>query len=107
MGARNRAGTGLSYRPARLRVEWIPWKRILGFLKSLKFGLSLASALTVWKYVQYSISPFTDPEQFAATKFHLLWCKFKIHSYQIREHRAENLRPAMGRGINSRNRVWN
>ncbi len=35
MGARNRVGIGLSYRPARLHslAELIPWNRFLGSLK--------------------------------------------------------------------------
>jgi hypothetical protein len=35
MGARNRVGIGLSYRPARPHklAEWIPWNRFLGSLK--------------------------------------------------------------------------
>ncbi len=38
MGARNRVGMGLSYRPARLhsREELVPLESILGLLKSLK-----------------------------------------------------------------------
>ncbi len=34
MGARNRVGIGLSYRPARLHrlAEFIPWNRFLGFI---------------------------------------------------------------------------
>jgi hypothetical protein len=41
MGARNRVGIGLSYRPARLHrpAELISWNRFLGTLKVLKFGL--------------------------------------------------------------------
>ncbi len=42
MGARNRVGIGLLYRPARLHTELaelVLWNRILGFLKVLKFGL--------------------------------------------------------------------
>ncbi len=35
MGARNRLGKGLSYRPARLcsRAELVPWNRFMGSLK--------------------------------------------------------------------------
>jgi hypothetical protein len=42
MGARNRVGIGLSYRPARLHrlAELIPGNRFLGTLKVLKFELS-------------------------------------------------------------------
>ncbi len=38
MGARNRLGIGLSYRPARLHslAEFVPWNQFLGSLKSLK-----------------------------------------------------------------------
>jgi hypothetical protein len=41
MGARNRAGIGLSYRPARLHrlAEFIPWNRFLGSIKVQKYGL--------------------------------------------------------------------
>jgi hypothetical protein len=41
MGARNRVGIGLSYRPARLHsvAELVPWNRFWGFLKVKKFGL--------------------------------------------------------------------
>jgi hypothetical protein len=40
-GARNRVGTGLSYRPVRLQslAESVPWNRFLGSLKVKKFGL--------------------------------------------------------------------
>jgi hypothetical protein len=43
MGARNRVGIGLSYRPARLHslAELVLWNRFLGSLKVYKFGLSL------------------------------------------------------------------
>jgi hypothetical protein len=42
VGARNRVGTELSYRPARLRslAELVPWNRFLGSLKIEKFGFS-------------------------------------------------------------------
>jgi hypothetical protein len=42
LGARNRVGIGLSYRPARLHklAEFIPCNRFLGSLKVYKFGLS-------------------------------------------------------------------
>jgi hypothetical protein len=42
MVARNRVGTGLSYRPARLHIlaELVPWNRFLDSLKVKKFGLS-------------------------------------------------------------------
>jgi hypothetical protein len=41
MGARNRGGIGLLYRPARLHrlVEFIPWNRFLGSINVLKYGL--------------------------------------------------------------------
>ncbi len=41
MGARNRVGNGLSYRPARLHrlAEYIPWNRFLGSLKVSKYSL--------------------------------------------------------------------
>ncbi len=41
MGARNRVGIGMSYRPVRLhgRAELIPRNRFLGSLKVKKFGL--------------------------------------------------------------------
>jgi hypothetical protein len=41
MGARNRVGIGLPYRPSRLHnlEELVPCNRFLGFLKVLKFGL--------------------------------------------------------------------
>jgi hypothetical protein len=40
-GARNRIGTGLSYRPPKLHrlADLIPWNRFLGSLKVKKFGL--------------------------------------------------------------------
>ncbi len=43
MGARNRVGLGLSYRPARLQrpAEMVPWNRFLGSLKVKKFGSDL------------------------------------------------------------------
>jgi hypothetical protein len=38
VGARNRVGIGLSYRPARLHrlAEFVPWNRFLGVIKVLK-----------------------------------------------------------------------
>jgi hypothetical protein len=41
MGARNRVGKGLSYRPFRLHrlVKYIPWNRFLGSLKVSKYRL--------------------------------------------------------------------
>jgi hypothetical protein len=41
MGARNRPGIGLSYRPARLHrlAELIPWNRFQGFINVEKYGL--------------------------------------------------------------------
>ena len=44
MGARNRGGIGLSYRPTRLHrlAEFIPWNRFLGF-KRLKIRALLSS----------------------------------------------------------------
>ncbi len=43
IGARNRVGIGLSYRPARLHrlAELIDWNRFLGSLKVKNFGLSM------------------------------------------------------------------
>ncbi len=40
LGARNRVGIGLSYRPARLHslAELVAWTQFLGSLKVLKFG---------------------------------------------------------------------
>jgi hypothetical protein len=46
MGARNRVGVGLSYRPAaRLHrlAELIPWNRFLASLKVEQFGLSIVT----------------------------------------------------------------
>jgi hypothetical protein len=42
MGARNRVGIGLSYRPARLHrlAEFIPWNRFLGSKIVYKNGLA-------------------------------------------------------------------
>jgi hypothetical protein len=47
MGARNRVGIGLSYRPPRLHrlVELIPWNRLLVSLIVLNFGLSCLTFL--------------------------------------------------------------
>jgi hypothetical protein len=41
MGARNRGGIWLSYRPARLHslLEFIPWNRFLGSINVKKYGL--------------------------------------------------------------------
>ncbi len=41
MGARNRGGIGLSYRPARLHrlVEFIPWNQFRGPINIEKYGL--------------------------------------------------------------------
>jgi hypothetical protein len=45
MGARNRVGIGLSYRPARLQrlAELIPWNGFLGSLKVSLYRLRLHS----------------------------------------------------------------
>jgi hypothetical protein len=41
MGARQRVGIGISYRPARLHrlAELMPWNRFLGSINVLKYGL--------------------------------------------------------------------
>jgi hypothetical protein len=41
MGARNRGGRGLSYRPARLYrlAEFMPWNQFLGSINVSKYGL--------------------------------------------------------------------
>jgi hypothetical protein len=43
MGARNRVGIRLLYRPARLHrlAEFIPWNRLPGSINVLKYGLSI------------------------------------------------------------------
>jgi hypothetical protein len=43
MGARNRGGIGLSYRPARLHmlVEFIPWNQFRGPINIKKYGLRI------------------------------------------------------------------
>jgi hypothetical protein len=47
MGARNRVGIGLSYRPARLHrlVELILWNRFLGSINVSKYGLGFLAKL--------------------------------------------------------------
>ncbi len=47
MGALNRVGIGLSYRPARLHslAELVPWIRFLGSLKVQKLGLRIKTLL--------------------------------------------------------------
>ncbi len=59
MGARNRLGMGLSYRPARLQVhslaELVPWNRFMGSLKVEKFGLS--QAITVSHALHLALCP--------------------------------------------------
>jgi hypothetical protein len=47
MEARNRAGLGLSCRPARLHrlAEWIPWIRLLGSLKVKKIPAQIRSPI--------------------------------------------------------------
>jgi hypothetical protein len=49
MGARNRVGIGLSYRPARLHrlAESILWTRFMGSLKVLKYCLCTLSITIV------------------------------------------------------------
>ncbi len=46
MGARNRGGIGLAYRPARLHrlAEFIPWNRFLGSINVQKYGLCRLTA---------------------------------------------------------------
>jgi hypothetical protein len=55
MGARNRVGIGLSYRPARLYslAELVPWNRFLGFLKVWKFG---PWSFNSWNLLQPSLA---------------------------------------------------
>ncbi len=58
MGARNRGGIGLSYRPARLQrlAEFIPWNRFLGSLKIRALNASQMStysiSVCVWEKLQ-------------------------------------------------------
>ncbi len=49
MGARNRVGIGLSYRPARLHrlAKFIPWNRFLGSINVWKYRLCLQVQLHV------------------------------------------------------------
>jgi hypothetical protein len=56
MGARNRVGIGLSYRPARLHrlAELIPWNQFLSSLKVKKFGLWYSS-LYLFYVLEYYI----------------------------------------------------
>ncbi len=54
MGARNRAGIGLSYRPTRLHrlAEFIPWSQFLGSINVYKYGLRITGSLgleLVWR----------------------------------------------------------
>ncbi len=51
IGARNRVGIGLSYRPTRLNTlaELISWNRYLGSLKVWKFGLRLELTRPRWR----------------------------------------------------------
>jgi hypothetical protein len=54
MGARNRVGMGLSYRPARLHIlaDLIPWNRFLGSLKVSKFHGQDARHTVVWQRME-------------------------------------------------------
>ncbi len=69
MGARNRVGIGLLYRPARLHTELaelVLWNRILGFLKVLKFGsevggITLFIKCDKWMDKDSNISLFKYP----------------------------------------------
>jgi hypothetical protein len=49
VGARNRVGIGLSYRPARLHrlAETFPWNRFLGSIKVKKYRLWNAKAQVI------------------------------------------------------------
>ncbi len=54
MGARKRAGIGLSYRPTRLHrlAEFIPWSQFLGSINVYKYGLRITGSLgleLVWR----------------------------------------------------------
>ncbi len=59
MGARNRAGIGLSYQPARLQwlTEPIPWNRFLGSVKVWKYRLWFSiegGLITKWKEITWA-----------------------------------------------------
>ncbi len=64
MGARNRGGIRLSYRPARLHrlAEFIPWNRFLGSINVNKFGLwfpSVCPAGPEWSCKTWKSEVFT------------------------------------------------
>jgi hypothetical protein len=60
MGARNRVGIGLSYRPARLHslAELVPWNRIHGLHKSLKIWALMCD---VWTGCGGTRAPLSHP----------------------------------------------
>ncbi len=65
MGARNREGIGLSYRPAGLHslAELVPWDRFLGSLKVKQFGLWLLN-----RYLKTTWTVFPPPARIFASK---------------------------------------
>ncbi len=78
MGARNRVGIGLSYRPARLHrlVEFILWDRFLGSINVLKI-----LALDCWRTEESRTAqrPRTrGPEGYETKIFTVLHCKDKM-----------------------------
>jgi hypothetical protein len=71
MGARNQAGVGLSYRPARLHrlVDFIPWSQFLGSINVKKCGLSMYRLLQLW--LNERIVPELREDQTPLTLAHL------------------------------------
>ncbi len=68
LGAGNRAGIGMSYRPARLRrlAESIPWNSSLGSLNVYKFGLCTLFLMKLlnpsqWRYAWSAMQRTTCP----------------------------------------------
>jgi hypothetical protein len=79
MGARNRIGIGLSYRPARLHrlAELIPWNRFLGSLKVKKIRAVLRRPAPTGIYIAHLPIP---NKKYALGKFPAcIWVALQPH----------------------------
>ncbi len=78
MGARNRVGIGLSYRPARLhkRAELFPWNQFLG---SIKYGFFSSSRERMQGWSTGSLLSFQGFFLLAGQR--LFWAEHSLHGY--------------------------
>jgi hypothetical protein len=96
MGARNRVGIGLSFRPARLYslVELIPWNRFLGSLNVYKFGL--------WKGFQNIGMKELIPRGRRSSYF---WFPRNLYSHMDKQFRTCDTEFVKSRGMTGRSQT--